>query len=414
MRIPPSGPMAFHQAVAQNDIATIQKLRQQGYKPVALDQHGNSPLDALANRRDIDGTTRARLYHSLLASLNPSAPSGYIKPEAFHGSPWGFEILRSGALKGGVNDPKGGSQSLEGKVFFSDRTRESSNKFETRENLRQKPRVYAKGLGIKPTTVETRSNLYVLSKAINHASSASHFPASTLTLKSSNNLEEAVYDSLVRLLSNNGYRLKKETPEQILQQTGVPAHIKFVDNSHPPSGEQTRKLIGSAFQRIENEMVSGKLPFLNLLNNGQTLPLVFGFSKVNNLKTHTIHNSLSNTASMFNYQAENHPLSGTANGGKLKEIEVKSLADLATLTLACKVRNVALPKDALIRINPTPNEKKQHGLKALYLDASALARFSHALLGSGTTNMGRMTLEQLQSLNHTLREKAENGSLRIR
>nr|WP_154325274.1 ankyrin repeat domain-containing protein [Pantoea sp. 201603H] len=410
MRIPLSNPMIFHQAIAQNDAATIQELRLQGHKPVAVDQNGKSAIDTLAERHDIDDDARDKLYHSLLGSLNPSAPPGYIKPEAFHGSPWGFEILHSGMLKGGVNDPKGGSQSLEGKVFFSDRTRESTDKFETREKLRQNPRIYAKGLGIKVTTVETRSDLYRLAKAFNHAKSRENYPVLTLTFTSNNNLEEAVYKNLISHLSNNGSRLENESPEQVLQNVGIPGHIKFVDSSPLLTREQESTLIANAFQRIENELAGGKLPFLNLLNDGQTIPLVFGFSKINHLKTHTIHKPLINKTSMFNYQSKDHPLTGTANGGKLKEIEVKSMADLATLILACRVQNVALPEDTVIRLNSPPKEKKQYNLKAFYLDGPMVTKFSDMLLRGDGQDISQLNLGQLQALNQELRQKAEDSS----
>ncbi|QKJ88242.1 hypothetical protein PMPD1_3319 [Paramixta manurensis] len=409
MRIPPSGALAFHQAVAQSDTETIQQLRQQGYRPVALDAQGDSPLDALEKRHDIDAATRVKLHQSLLASLNTTAPPGYTKPEAFHGSPWGFEILRSGILKGGVNDRKGGSQSLEGQVFFSDRTKQSPNDTETRPNLRSKPRVYAKGMGAKITTVETRSQIYQLAKAINRTSLSSD--AAALMVKTGDDLPEAVYQSLMLRLSANNLSLTKETLESVAAQL-IPTDIKVIDNSLTLSTPQSTELIRTALQRIEQEMVNGKMPYLNLLNNGATVPLVFGFSKINNLKTHQI-SPLTKHINRFSYQSEDHPLTGSANGGKLKEIEVRSLADLATLTLACQAQGITLPTDALIRINPTPREKKEHGSKAHYLDASAIERFRHALRDPEREDITSLSIDELQALNQRWREKVESGSLPI-
>lgn len=134
-----------------------------------LDAQGHSPLDVLDTMRDIDERSRSSLRMALLQSLNPTAPLGYTKPEALHGTPWGLEILQSGALRGGVNDAKGGTQSLEGKVFFSDRTRESASAETTRADLRSKPRVYAKGEGMHPSNAYSRAQQHRMAQVILHA-----------------------------------------------------------------------------------------------------------------------------------------------------------------------------------------------------------------------------------------------------
>jgi hypothetical protein len=114
--------LRLHAAVRRVDAAAIRELVDSGLKPVHLNDNRQTPLDVLDSMA-IDVASSQLIRSALLHSQNESAPLGYVKPEAFHGSPWGFKILLSGELRGGVNDTKGGTQSLEGKVFFSDRNR---------------------------------------------------------------------------------------------------------------------------------------------------------------------------------------------------------------------------------------------------------------------------------------------------
>ncbi|WP_052118359.1 hypothetical protein [Erwinia oleae] len=122
----------------------------------------------LARRRSIDQQLRENMHSALLASQNPTAPKGYTKPEALHGSPWGFEILASGELKGGVNDTKGGWASLEGQVFFSDRTQGKTDDLTTRKDLRSKARDYSEGKGIHSSSPYSRAFQHRMTQALDH------------------------------------------------------------------------------------------------------------------------------------------------------------------------------------------------------------------------------------------------------
>ncbi|MCV9879304.1 hypothetical protein [Brenneria izbisi] len=411
MRIMPSNPAIFHEAILRDDAKTIQELRSQGYQPVAVDKNGDSPMDVLSKRQDISADTRQKLHHSLLSSLNPTAPKGYVKPEAFHGSPWGFEILRSAALKAGVNDPKGGSQSLEGKVFFSDRTPLSAGDAETRNKLRQSARVYALGAGSKLTTVETRSEIYLLARAVNRAYERNAFPDSpkiALLLPSADNPEEAVYLSLLRHLAAHGALTHEKSDGQMLAKFPFPANVTVKDSSVTFSSEHVSAMMRQAFERIERELLDGKLPYLNALNEGNGVPIVFGFSKIENMQTHQIRNKLLNKVSQYSYQSADHPLSGSPSGGKLKEIEVKSRRDLATLMLACIAKNVPLPDNTLIRISPSPRDKQNSGVKAQYLDGAVVEQFRRDLMnGREKSDIASLGLNELQALNRQWRASAE-------
>ncbi|RLM19539.1 hypothetical protein BIY29_16695 [Brenneria alni] len=410
MRIAPSNPAIFHEAVAHDDVKTIQELRAQGYQPVTVDKNGDSPMDLLSKRQDINDETRHKLHHSLLSSLNPTAPRGYVKPEAFHGSPWGFEILRSAALKTGANDPKGGSQSLEGKVFFSDRTPLSIGDVETRDKLRQSARIYALGAGSKLTTVETRSEIYLLARAVNRAYKHDAFPGApkiALLLPSADNPEKAVYLSLLSHLAAHGALTHEKSDEKMLMKFPFPVDVTVKDGSAAFSSQQTATIMRQAFERIEQELVDGKLPYLNVLNEGSGVPMVFGFSKIENLQTHQIRNKLLNKVSQYSYQPTDHPLSGSASGGKLKEIEVKSRQDLATLMLACVAKNVPFPDNTLIRINPSPRDKQSSGAKAQYLNSAAIERFRCKLMNDQErSDIASLDLNELQTLNRQWRALA--------
>lgn len=97
----------IHAAVARRDSKQVLQARIEGMRADVLDSERRSPIDVLESMRDLDKRSLSRMRIALLQSLNPTAPLGYIKPEALHGSPWGLEILTSGSLKGGVNDAKG-------------------------------------------------------------------------------------------------------------------------------------------------------------------------------------------------------------------------------------------------------------------------------------------------------------------
>ena len=67
-----------------------------------------------------------------------------------------------------VNDAKGGAQSLEGKVFFSDRSPESDTDATTRSNLRSKARIYSAGKGVQTTNAFSRALQHRMTQVLMH------------------------------------------------------------------------------------------------------------------------------------------------------------------------------------------------------------------------------------------------------
>ncbi|WP_052118358.1 hypothetical protein [Erwinia oleae] len=113
-----------------------------------------------------------------------------------------------------------------------------------------------------------------------------------------------------------------------------------------------------------------------------------------------------NNSKNFSYQSENHPLSGSDKGGKLKEIELRSLQDFATLNLACLAKGVQIPSGTLIRLNPTPREKQDNNLKARYLNPQQSAGFQQklaAMLKDENIEIQGASLTDLQRINQDLR-----------
>ena len=404
----------MHSAVVSRDSKAVARLRNEGAKANTLNAQGHSPLDVLDNMRDIDERSRSSLRMALLQSLNPTAPLGYAKPEALHGTPWGLEILQSGALKGGVNDAKGGTQSLEGKVFFSDRTRESATDETTRADLRSKPRMYAEGKGMHPSNAYSRAQQHRMTQVILHAlDNGKTLPASTMApsieVASPEQLHTEGAAWLQRLL-HAGYISKTagrkfiDAPlDEHLDSLKMPASLALKSGGEVTElrGEELNRFYHQAASELQRSLEDGKAPYLGLLNQGSIVPLVFGFEKINNLSTHEIQYRAS--IKQHSYQDAEHPLAGSPeSGGKLKEVEVRSLGDFATLCLGCAVKGVELPADVTVRI------KGQNGEKAQYLDAQKITAFRQTLAAqvteqAGDKPLGSLGLQQLQGINSSIR-----------
>lgn len=406
----------LHAAVANRDAEAMTRLRQNGQRANTLNAEGHSPLDVLDKMRDIDERSRSGLRMALLQSLNPTAPLAYAKPEALHGTPWGLEILQSGALKGGVNDAKGGTQSLEGKVFFSDRTRESSTDTTTRPNLRSKARVYAAGRGLNTSNAHSRALQHRMAQVILHALNTgkalpNNAMAPTIDVADPEHFAGESAAWLQRFLHASyisravGRKFIGAPLDEHLDDLKMPGSIAL------RSGGQVNELRGDALNGFYHQAASellrsleeGKAPYLGVLNQGSIVPLVFGFEKINNLSTHEIQYTAD--TKQYSYQNKEHPLSGTPeNGGKLKELEVQSLGDFATLCLGCAIKGIELPADLVVRV------KSKSGEKARYLDASHAASFRGKLAAevagqAGDKPLGTLELQQLQRINSDIRAR---------
>lgn len=402
----------FHDAVKRGDASQIKQLRQQGLLANQLDTQDRSPLDILDSMRNIDSRSRSSIRMALLESLNNTAPRGHMKPEAFHGTPWGLEVLVSGGLMGGANDKKGGSQSLEGQVFFSDRTRESDGDKTTRKGLRTKPRIYAKGAGMKPSNAFSRALQHGLTQVILknldsgqvlkpemqpgkiNVANLNHITAQEAVTW----LQQMLHDSHIMKGNHKTpgdlYALGKFLPTSVVLQQGEQQKVL--------KGDSLRRFYQDTVNTLQRDLENGKAPFLSLLNQGNVVPMVFGFEKINHLSSHSINNTLTRKTSHFSYQSQAHPLQGGPNGGKLKELEVRSLDDLATLCLGCAAKGTALPPGLVVRL------KARKDVKAQYLDASKVTRFQTEILRqaqhlAGNQQLGGQPMERLQSINVKLR-----------
>jgi hypothetical protein len=410
----------LHQAVEQHDPAAITQLREEGHKASQLNEANLSPVDLLSRRRSIDLALREKMHGALLSSMNPTAPKGYTKPEALHGSPWGFEILASGELRGGVNDAKGGTQSLEGEVFFSDRTPEKLSEQVTRNNFRSHPRIYSHGKGMHSSNPVARAFQHRMTQAIgDYLASGRPLPSSGNSLKLQASADQQVSEIAARWLQNlltsarNNGAKKFETvqAEESVALLKFPESVTINFSDGPQqvfAGPTLKSLIAEAAKTLQQQLEAGKAPLLAMINKGEIVPMVFGFSKINDLKTHAINGSLGGEAKNYSYQSESHPLAGSAKGGKLKEIELNTVQDLATLSLACLAKGVKIPADTLIRINPNGRDKMDSGIRAHYLDPQQLGRFQQQLattLGEKGATLSQATLPELQQMNQDIRGK---------
>ena len=405
----------LHTAVANRDVERVAQLRREGNRADQLDEQRRSPLDLLDTMRDIDERSRSGLRTALLQSLNPTAPAGHMKPEALHGTPWGLEILRSGALKGGVNDAKGGVQSLEGKVFFSDRTPESDKDTTTRSNFRVKARTYAKGSGINTSNASSRAQQHRLTQVMLHAlDHNTPLPSNgmnpTLTIAGPEHTRQEAAEWLQRflhasyILRGAGKMFTQAPLDEHIASLKLPSSITLTGGGHNTvlEGADLAQFYRQGAADLQQGLENGKAPYLSLLNQGVIVPIVFGFEKIHNLSAHSITGGFGNAVKNYSYQNKDHPLAGSAQGGKVKEIEVHSLKDLATLCLGCAAQGVTLADDVWVRI------KSHKTVKAEYLDAEKISRFrdnvlSQAAQHTGGESLSAQRLEHLQEINTALR-----------
>jgi hypothetical protein len=410
----------LHSAVLHGDLEAIARLVQQkdaqGHRWLStLNADRQSPLD-LVNTLPFPDAKKEEIRSALLKSHNPSAPQGYTKPSAFHGTPWGVEILKSGELLPGVNDPKGGALSLEKQVFFSDRTPASDTDSTTRPHLRTKARSYAEGKAIDENGAANRLAQHALAKSLltkADSSAQQSTPTSSAepSVAAGDDIGHAVKAHVASEIAEKTYPKIFETKgqpnkrmlEAISARTQFPQELQIerADGGHEVvGGEKLQQAYRQALQDIVNERETGKAPLLGLLNEGVVVPVVFGFERLEGLSSHPIDEV------EYSYQSEPHPLAGAENGGKLKEIEVQNLSDLATLVLGALVKEAQFPEDVMIRVKA----RGKNAAQAQFLTPEQLNAFKaqverriHAL--PGDTSLADRPLEELQTLNRTLREQ---------
>jgi hypothetical protein len=409
-----AGRFALHHAISEADINKVRALITTGAPLNVLDACKRSPLD-LVDTLDVSLATRSALRRELLHSRNPSAPPGHLKPEAIHGSPWGFEILASGGLKAGANDLKGGAQSLEGMVFFSDRTPESASEDITRRNFRSKPRDYARGEGSRVSAAASRGFQYRMTQAI--LDSLNQGLSLDLTgqekrvvAKTDDEAKQRLAELLQKILTWAGsFTLpvfQSATLRQMAENLKLPKAIRIEITGREPqvlTGDLLVSFFKEAAMGLKQGLENGQAPFLNLINEGRTVPMVFGFEKVADLKTHAV--TQSGSVKNYSYQSTGHPLAGSAQGGKLLEIEVRSAADLATLCLGGLAKGVEFPRDVSIRIKSDRNTKAHYLSPAQFKDfQSHVADKAFTISKSNAADLMHASIEDLQTVNARVRE----------
>ncbi|MFA1241235.1 hypothetical protein ACCC84_23355, partial [Serratia odorifera] len=408
-------------AILSQNADKVIELRKGGAKADVIDSDGNSLLDLL-DKMTISDEAKATMRSAILRSLNPTAPLGYMKPEAFHGTPWGAEVMESGSLKGGVNDVKGGSQSKEGQVFFSDRSFDSLGDERIRSDLRNKPRAYADGVGMKSSNAASRAKQHRLTQVILDSldkhdlkMTAPNVEIEVTNLndinyqEASNWLQEYLHKSFV--VGSNNLPKMNSPLENIKSSFKLPEQITL------KAGKEVRVLKGTdlddfyrqSANTLQRQLENGKAPYLALVNQGEIVPIVFGFEKVTGLKYHPIKKG--NKIHRYAFQSEDHPLSGSSKGGKLKEIEVRSLKDLATMYLSFEAKKIKIPPDVVIRIRAKKanvEDKLTKTVSTKYLDASQSEMFRKHILDQAAklakgAKIDTLSLELLQRINLEIR-----------
>jgi hypothetical protein len=407
----------LHAAVQRGDLEAISRLVQQkddqGHRWLStLNTDRQSPLD-LVKTLPFPNEKKEEIRNALLKSHNATAPDGYTKPSAMHGTPWGLEILSTGALKGGVNDAKGGSQSLEGAVFFSDRTPFNDQQSTTRSNLRSKARTYAVGYSSDKNSAANRLDQYKLTNSLLKRSEAvetgsAQVNSATKELikaEDSGQYFDAVQNMTRRLIKDGASNLIPSVLEAKIQNFSLPAEV-VVERSEGAEVVLAEKELSGYYQQalknIVEEFEAGKAPFLGLLNDGVGVPVVFGFEELSGQSVHVINRK--SGKEHYSYQTESHPLAGAENGGKLKEIEVQNLSDLATLVLGALVKGAEFPDDVMIRVKARGKNAPQ----ARFLTPEHLSAFKAQLEQRvqalpGDAPLADRPMEELQSLNRALR-----------
>ena len=440
---------ALHDAVRSNDVGLAKRLIADGLRPNILNADRQTPLDLLDSISTLSAAEAREMRGALLASQNPTAPAGYVKPETLHGSPWGLEILLTGEIRGGVNDAKGGSQSREGQVFFSDRTPKLESEDTTRSNLRAKARSYGNGKSMRNSSADNVGlqyrNLQALQCLIESGKPLRTSAGSiTITAESAQEAHASLMENLKDIFAKNptlgqGNDVRNLPLEEAAGRISLPGEILLATTS----GEVLAKYEGNDLQAFYRQYVAdrgreiegGKAPFLALINSGRVVPVVFGFEKISGLESHTIFVDDNKTIpqASYSYQSENHDLGGTARGGKLKEVELKTVADLTTLTLGMLAKSVEMPDDVVIRLNPSNKKAKKESMeahpdapekwiRAEYLTSDQVEAFQANLISDVARlenikpeavgkHLRDASIASLQLLNDRLRESAEGDSM---
>ncbi|MGN6668339.1 MAG: hypothetical protein ACTHKH_15420 [Trinickia sp.] len=362
----------------------------------------------------------------MLRSSNPSAPHGYTKPEALHGSPWGIEILADERLIGGRHAPKGGYGSLEGMVFFSTRAPEKTGSTTVRSDLRTGPRRYAKGGASSANSPQQAGIRYRLTSTLVEQIERRAFSPiegeDELMADTRADLVSKIRSQIGLSLGIAAQRIPAGSAEELDRQLrNAPIYTSLIQstsqgNRYRIQRDELRSLYLDALAQLrESQESSGTVPLLCLINRGTIVPLVFGFEKVSGLLTHRL-----NSGKLHAYQIEAHPLAGSERGGRLKEIEVASHQDLATLSLGCLAKGVQLPANIVVRINPSASAKRRTGQRAIYLTPQEVRDFQARLNAEVSTliptppgltgdTMTGASLGQLQHINERIRTWVANG-----
>lgn len=104
----------FFAAIESGDIEKISHLVECGLKPYKVNKDGDSPVSFIVDNLhtgQIERASAIKFYNALCKSKNASAPEGYVKPYARHGTHYIDAIIKDGGLKGVSSPGNHGSSS---------------------------------------------------------------------------------------------------------------------------------------------------------------------------------------------------------------------------------------------------------------------------------------------------------------
>jgi len=445
---------AFFSAIHNNDVEGIKQLIDGGSKPQGVDENGISPANFLINQYQAGKLSKAsatKLYKALCSTSNPTAPEGYAKPFARHGT-WNIgDILKSGSLRGTPTPGTHGESYIPEKVFLTTPTPVVDKDFVVRDsrhlarkygnadigalaqnNDQKAYSVYAQAFSlldkagvqlaslIKADGPAPRKIYIDMLADTNQQTFINDAAVAHLTKTIQANVIGVLYHREIRNISSAQY-------QQIFSGIKLPHKIDFVVNHEKEVTHQvTSGDVHAALAQMRKNSSEHETS-LAALNRGAQVPTVLGFSPVTDLKTHQVHELV--RALLHQYRETALPLSGDNNGGKLVELEMRTPEHLSTLLLHAELENYALPKDAVVRLKKQVNDSgkassvakdnksdAQKAEKAVYLSGPQLDSFKMQvkkeidgfLRNAGVGKLENLDRLQRQELNDHLQATSGN------
>lgn len=420
----------LHDALNSKNIPEIEKLiKSENLKQNTVHEN-KTILQALDRNTNINQEEKNNIRNILLQSHNPNAPKNYVKPEMFHGTLYSAEIFGSSHLRGVPPEQgkKRGSASLPNQVFFADHhfrvskpgqlNTDGSLAFgnpETapnRETIRQSGRDTAKKFAEGGSLNDIFSGISKTNQykaIINNQNIGQIINESTDTYKVKNavhgyNAEDYVVQKLKDSLTKIGTGAKK--PEELIPSK---LELKIENKTIFIDGPEIQRIFESNKSKIKHYLEESA-PFLSVINKGNSVPVVLGFEKVNDLQgRHFVKPSINSP-----FKSGNHPLSGTPeSGGRLKEIALKTKEDLTTLILGKIAKRGEFPDGVVARFRADWQGKTKEKAKfsiplqdaeaELLKEAHAILKRKGEICGNIKNHISALSIQDLQELNDDLR-----------